>query len=105
MLFWAPGTLFLRIRENCNGNCLGSRAPSFQNDELQRPPPLGTSAVESLPRSEATVPVKALFVSIVFKQKTGKVAVGKSSLSHSIIGKFLSKGWKALIQLLYSSEY
>ena len=28
-------TLFLKIRENCHGNCLGSRAPSFQNDGLQ----------------------------------------------------------------------
>ena len=45
MLFGAPGALFLKIRENCHGNCLGSRAPSFQNDGLQGssdPPPLGS---------------------------------------------------------------
>ena len=36
-LFWAPGAQFLKIQENCHGNCLGSRAPSFQNDGLQGP--------------------------------------------------------------------
>ena len=46
MFFWAPGALFLKIRENYHANCLGSRAPSFQNDGLQSssdlppPPPL-----------------------------------------------------------------
>ena len=46
----APGALFLEILENCHGNCLGSRAPSFQNDGLQGssdPPPLWGPQVSS----------------------------------------------------------
>ena len=35
MLLWASGALFLKIRENCHVNCLGSWAPSFQSDGLQ----------------------------------------------------------------------
>ena len=58
MLFWAPGALFLKIRENCHGNFLGSRAPSFQNDGLQRPPPpLGASLVMGSPSSSSFCPI------------------------------------------------
>ena len=47
MIFWAPGTQSLKIRENRHGNCLGSRAPSFQNAGLQSSsdPPFGASVV------------------------------------------------------------
>ena len=61
MLVSAPGALFLKIRENCQGKCLGSRAPSFQNDGLQGSsnPPLGASLGDlAMPNHEPHHPIE-----------------------------------------------
>ena len=97
MLFWAPGALFVEIRENCHGNCLVSRAPSFQNDGLQGSsdlwgPPI--SSHKKLSNSHRLLRPDYL----TSKEQTGKI-FSSLDTSHSL----MTKVWK-LINILVSVD-